>query len=300
MIIKERTSPLSLCVWESLYYPTHLSKEQKKEYVNQVMGFEGEQQFDRHLEHVTYEYAAIHDLMLTNGGQLVQIDSLLLTNNKLYVYEIKHYSLDYTFTEDGLYAKSGFMVPNPLSQLQKNRIFLYNLIRSLGYQLEVEAFVFYINTHSYLYELPREKPILFPHQLAKHLSSLNKAEVPLKKQHKRLMENLKALHISEYRSDYLHTYAYHDLKKGLRCVNCSSLTYTHTVKIQLCTCGSKEAIKEAILRNIEEYRMLFPNEKLTTQLIHDWCGKIVDKQRIQRILREHFQSHGTNKNTYYS
>ena len=67
-------------------------------------------------------------------------------------------------------------------------------------------------------------------------------------------------------------------------------------------------VRNAVLRKIlilvfygqsKKYRMLFPERKITTNDIFDWCKIIGYKKRIQRVLAENFELKGYNKRAYY-
>ncbi|PWU70052.1 hypothetical protein DLJ74_03785 [Gracilibacillus dipsosauri] len=60
-----------------------------------------------------------------------------------------------------------------------------------------------------------------------------------------------------------------------------------------------ESIENAVMRSVAELRLLFPSEKITTKTIHEWCGMIPSKKRIQRLLAKHFIKEGNNKGAYY-
>jgi hypothetical protein len=53
------------------------------------------------------------------------------------------------------------------------------------------------------------------------------------------------------------------------------------------------------MRNVEEIKFLFPNIKITTNLIHEWCVIVELKRTIQRILEKNFKKVGVRQWTYY-
>jgi hypothetical protein len=48
---------------------------------------------------------------------------------------------------------------------------------------------------------------------------------------------------------------------------------------------------KTIAHNIEEFRLLFPDEKLTTPRMAEWCG-MVNKDRVYRVLRKNYRAVG--------
>lgn len=51
----------------------------------------------------------------------------------------------------------------------------------------------------------------------------------------------------------------------------------------------QELITAAVLRNVMEFKLLFPNQKITTKAIHEWCQVIDSKKRIKSILEKSFK-----------
>ena len=62
--------------------------------------------------------------------------------------------------------------------------------------------------------------------------------------------------------------------------------------------GKKVNVKKAIKNSIEDFRLLFPNEPVTSAHMTDWCG-IGRRDRIFRVLREEYTSKGSGNARYY-
>lgn len=56
-------------------------------------------------------------------------------------------------------------------------------------------------------------------------------------------------------------------------------------KMVCCGCGYIEDNDNAILRAIEEFSLLFPERKITTKAIHEWCKVIDSRKTIRRVLK---------------
>ena len=104
---------------------------------------------------------------------------------------------------------------------------------------------------------------------------------------KMLADKLIALHIEESPFNQLPSYDYDQLRKGITCQKCDS--FAISVEGQKCVCkecGHTEDSAAALMRNVEEFKLLFPNQKITTNIIHDSCKVVKSKKRIQRFLRK--------------
>jgi hypothetical protein len=89
------------------------------------------------------------------------------------------------------------------------------------------------------------------------------------------------------------------MKKGVPCPNCGTLKDTFRGQHQICDeCGKKINMNEAIRTGISDFRLLFPDGKITTSRITDWCG-VGDQNRISNILKSEFQVMGKNRGRYF-
>lgn len=300
MIIKNRTKPLVLQILESLNYRTVLSTSEKKDYDNQLKGYEGEVQFDTYLEKLQFKCVILNDLLLKDRCKMVQIDSLILMGDAIYLYEVKNYSGSYDYKDDAFRAQSDFVITDPLAQIRNSQPLVYNLVRKLGYRMEIKSQVAFMNPNFHLYQLPRDKPFLFANQLPRYFVNMEKKQAFTKEANKRLANQLSELHITNYRPSDLPKYNFDSLKKGAYCSKCFSFEHTDTRNNRFCSsCGHKETISEVIKRSAEECYLLFPEINITKRLIYEWCGGIYNEQRIQRVLRNNYISHGSCKSTYY-
>lgn len=64
-------------------------------------------------------------------------------------------------------------------------------------------------------------------------------------------------------------------------------------------CGEKEISEPLIMRNVRELILLFPEMKITTSNIFEWCGDVLPKRTISRTLKRHMQSKGEKKRRHY-
>jgi hypothetical protein len=64
-------------------------------------------------------------------------------------------------------------------------------------------------------------------------------------------------------------------------------------------CRNTEEYLPAILRSIEEFKLLFPERKITADQIQEWCKLIKTKRTIRKILYDHFEKVGHGKFSYF-
>jgi hypothetical protein len=64
-------------------------------------------------------------------------------------------------------------------------------------------------------------------------------------------------------------------------------------------CGGEELVTVAVMRNVEEFKLLFPERKITTNVIHEWCGVVDSRKRISRVLGKNLKITGLGQWAFY-
>ncbi|MFC7685264.1 nuclease-related domain-containing protein [Ureibacillus sp. GCM10028918] len=271
-------------------------------YYSLKKGYEGELLFDKWLETLKCDCLVLNDLLLKVNNQTFQIDSLLIMNNQIYVFEIKNYEGDYIFKDDRLVQKSkpDKEISNPLLQLARTDSLLRQLLQKFNHAMQIQSFVVFINPEFTLFQAPPDKPFLFPNQINRFIEKLNNVQSKIHEKHKKLAEQLISVNINENPYQQFPSYEYQSLRKGITCGTCHSFSVIIQRHKCICTnCKYEEKVIAAVLRSVEEFKLLFPNEKITTNKISEWC-KIVDfKKRIHRILDNHYTKVGVRQWLYY-
>ncbi|SOC42285.1 nuclease-related domain-containing protein [Ureibacillus acetophenoni] len=304
MIYKSRRKSRELFILEMLHKRMPLPDQEKNYYLSLKKGFEGELMFDALTEKLESDFLVLNDLLLKNNKTTFQIDSLIISSNKLYFYEIKNLEGDHFYETDKLFKLPKTEVPNPLFQLRRSETLLKQLIFSLGFNLPVEGFVVFINPEFTLYQSPLNYPFLFPTQIKRYLRVLDSGSTSvITEKHKKLADKLVELHhqtIKENNYSNVPEYKYEDLRKGITCAKCESFSVTIQGRSCMCiNCGNVESVTTAIIRATNEFKALFPKEPITTNTIHHWCKIIDSKKRVQRVLDSNYSIISKRKWTYY-
>lgn len=135
--------------------------------------------------------------------------------------------------------------------------------------------------------------IVFPSQLNRFLKKLNTRPIKLNSKHQKTANQLASLHIIESPYSRLPPYTFEQVKKGLICPDCRTFFQEVCNGKFICGhCKCKESIDVAVMRNMKEYRMLFPDRKITTKDIFEWCGYVLSKKTIRRVLLKNFKLKG--------
>ncbi|MGD7024378.1 nuclease-related domain-containing protein [Rossellomorea vietnamensis] len=302
MIIKNREPSKELKKLRALKPRIGFTRETESYHEYLEKGFEGELTFDMRSKPISEKMLFLNDLSLKQNNSECQIDSVALAANKLHMFEIKNFEGDYSVKGDKWYSPSNKLVKNPLQQLERSDTLLNQLLNEKGFPHTVESHLIFIHPEFHLFNIPSHLPIIYFSQLNRFIKK--KSELPLKitQTDNRLAETLLALHSDEdpQGNNNLPLYDYETLKKGIFCPKCQRVygppEYTSFYCI---ACKIKEGTKEAVLRSVEEFRLLFPERKITTQQIFEWCGVFKDQRRIRKILKENFKREGENSGTYF-
>ncbi|MEH7332795.1 nuclease-related domain-containing protein [Neobacillus drentensis] len=300
MAYKPRTEPVMLKILRYLNARMVLSENEKQYYLTLKKGYEGEVKFDLLTEKISSECFVLNDLLLEVNNTLFQIDTTLIFQDTIYLLDVKNHEGDYIFESGEFFTMARKDIKNPLQQLKRSKSLFRQLLHNLGYHFNIESNVIFINPAFTLYQNPLNEPIIFPTQLDRYMKKLDTIPSKLNSRHKKLADQLISLHIRK--SPYTHSpkYNYGMLRKGLSCGVCDSLSIFASEKKCVCAdCGHEEAIDTAVLRSILELKVLFPEMKITTNLVHDWCSGEVSIKSIRRILKQNLTTKGSTRFCFY-
>jgi hypothetical protein len=298
-VLKHRSESEELRLLRSLHIRMKLADQDFKNYMNLEKGFEGEKKYDIWLaENLTGQFQVLHDLLLEHNKNKFQIDSLLTTGGRFLNINVKYYEGDYYVDGDNWHTYSGLEIKNPLLQLQRSETLLRQLLHYLGYNITIESYCIFINPKFQLYQAPMNPQLIFPTQLERFIKKVNKYSSQLNDRYSKMSENLLSQHIVE--SPYVRSpsYSYEKLAKGPFCPKCFSLIFFRGKLVVCHTCGFEEGLEAAVLRCVNEIKLLFPNLPITTKVVQEWC-KIESEKTVRRILIKNFTYVGHGRSSYY-
>ncbi|WP_066063913.1 nuclease-related domain-containing protein [Neobacillus soli] len=301
MPLKPRSESKELIIMRFLNTRMVLSTKDKKRYSNLEKGYQGEVRFDQLTANLQNDLYIINDLCLEFNNSEFQIDTLIISQETIYPFEVKNYEGAYYYESESFYSKlTKEEIKNPLDQLKRSSSLLRPLLKKLGIFLPIEGQVVFVNPGFTLYQAPLNAPIIYPTQLITHMGKLNKTPSKLNSRHKKLADQLISMHQSESRYSQFPSYKYEQLKKGLTCSGCHSFAILVGEKKLVCEkCGCEEDIESAVLRSVKELKLLFPDRKITTNGIYEWCNVIASKKIIRRILMANLTSVGMRHLRYF-
>lgn len=289
MLIKPRYESVELKLLRFSNTRMNLSPKDAGYFLNLEKGYEGELVFDKWLENLSDNWLIMNDLLLETNNTIYQIDSTLISPDTIYLFEVKNFEGDYYLEDDKWYTISGKEIKNPLLQLKRAESLFRRLLQDLRFSFSIEAYVVFVTPDFFLYQTPMNVPIIFPNQIDGFMKKLNMRSPRQTNGTSKFVERLSSILLEESPYKNLPGYTYDQLKKGITCSKCFGFVTRINENNLVCKrCGKLEKISEAVLRSVEEYRFLFPEKKITTNAIHEWCDLIESKKTIRRILKENF------------
>lgn len=287
IIAKERSKSDLLLGLQYLDAYMNLSDEHKRELINLEKGYKGEELFDRTVKkYLTSEFIVLNDLLLNYKGASFQIDSLIISNDSIHVYEVKNYSGEYKYSAGQFSTLSGHEITNPLNQLNRTVNMMRKIMRDWDITLELKAHIIFINPHFTLYNALHTDPIILPTNIDEHFNKLNNQSRSLDKIHHFIAGKLNQSHLEEVPFQrQLPDYKWDDMTKGLSCPNCFEFKVSLTQRKYSCRhCLSESELDHLIFDHIKKFCFLFPQEKLTVSALYTWLNGEITHHRIRKVL----------------
>jgi hypothetical protein len=304
MELKKRGMPKELQIFNSLAPRFELTSRDKQTHYSLQKGYEGELMFDQILDNqLQREHLIIKDLLLNYDSNTFQIDTLIIFPTIIEFFEVKNFEGEHHYDKkrDKFYKNTDLEIQNPEHQMSRAETLLRKLLNQHGYQVGLRGTVVFVNPEFTLYNYTPDKPFVLPTQINPLMRKLN--QIPSRKitnQHKSIGNKLLSLHEKDYPVKKVPEYTFRELKKGINCYHCNSLSISLRGHYCYCSeCGGKELVKSAVLRSVQDFKLLFQKERVTKATIHEWCGGMVTEQRIMRILAQNFQMFSKNRWAYY-
>ncbi|MFO8069405.1 MAG: NERD domain-containing protein [Alkalibacterium sp.] len=303
LIKKQRNKPDLLTALELLDKRLTLSYREKQHLLTLSKGYVGEVIFDSLVgKHLTSDALILNDLSLVIGNTPIQIDSLIVTSDAIYLYEIKNYEGNYTNLTGQFRTDSGQDIVSPAGQLNRTTTVFKKLVDQWDHAISIVPNVVFVNSSFFLYESKRETPFIFLPQIISHFTSINRRCDTLSAKNYHIADRL--LVESQKELPYqrkLPLYDFKDLKKGLTCSCCGSFDLKNSSKMSLCrSCGHTTSLNKLFLSEVQSFKFLFPEAQLTCNVMHEWGSGSLPKRRIRAILNTEFTINGFAKSSHYT
>lgn len=301
MIEKERTESNQLLQLRCLNTRGSLTEKERQYYLNLEKGYEGEVLFDERIKDFSEDWRFLNDVMLENQNNYFQMDSLGFSREELYLFEVKNFEGDFVVDGDKWKSILGKDIKNPLHQLQRCETSLRRFLQDHGFTVQIKPYLIFINPSFTLYQAPLNSSIIFPTQLNSFLSGLNRSGGRVGGKQLQIAKLLAKAHVDKYPGQFVPSYEYSKLKKCIVCTRCGSSMHAHSEhRVMVChSCEFSEELEKAVMRSVAEFQILFPEKRVKTAGIWEWCGQPCSVKTIQRILLKNFTCIKQARASYY-
>lgn len=265
-----------------------LNNDHRKDLLFMQSGNDGEKYFKALLD-ATGNVCYFRNLEIGNNNH-TQIDFLVISQNKLIIFEIKNCSGEWYFEENFMKSKLGAQIQSPFIQMKKIEHELRYLCNKLDINVNIESYVVFTNSCFILtnhLQLSYHNFIL-PHQL----NSLSKI-IPIKSPNNDFLILNKIKQYEKIHSKYYQRenfVEFNTIEKGIRCPVCKKLNTIIVKDLQkynYCTyCETDVLNKEILINNLRELYCL-KRAPFTIKEAIDWCSPFKERT-VRRICTKYF------------
>src|SRR5699024_2255677 len=236
-----------------------ITEEDRILYRSAKRGYEGELGFYEFLKGLLPRDALLlHSLSLESGHSNFQIDSLLVNNQSVCLFEVKNFVVDYYIRNHNWYlASSNKEIINPFIQLRRAESLFRQLLSSFDLSYSISSYLVFIHPEFTLYNASMNLPLIFHSQLNRFFHQDFFQKTPYSGEDYKLAERLLQHHKDDSRFEQLPQYTFEGLKKGITCGGCGRFMEELSSRMLMCRfCKAMDSNEEAILRTISDFHLL--------------------------------------------
>lgn len=286
MFLTERYKSNEHIYLETLSKRAILTKEEEKKLSWLKRGFEGEQLYDEIFDEVGHQNLNIfRDIWIQADKSLTQIDALMITDETVFINEIKNYSGNYKYEKNTWQIGNILISDDPIIQAKRAsskliKIFLENKINiNTDFNIIFPNPYFILSTDDNYCRTKTIKRELMKQYFRNinQLSSWNNTE--------RIIQMIQNYIVPEPK--YVSNTDPTRLTPGRQCMQCTSFDFTPNRYSTACNiCNHKSSNKDHVLSAIRDYSVLFPLENITTRSIQNFINNEVSKSTVTRYINE--------------
>lgn len=300
MLLKNIVTSDELLLLHAVSSRMKLDAKTLKRLLNLEKGLIGERWFLEWLLRLGWNVMVIPDLKTKINHSSVQVDTIVIAGNTVYLFEVKNYEGEYYFEEGRFFFCNGEEYNSPLKQIEKIELAIRQLLRSWGSNFRIEYYVVFVNPSMGLTQMRRTDPIIMPHQLDRRFSTFRKNAPYATAADRRMGERLVGLHDQSLSFIDIPDYDVTAMGQGMRCRGCNGLDTVIVRRKCLCrTCGRIEPMHTSILDAAKDYRLIHRVNKINVPDIEEFCGGMVSQKSIRTALNKEYDHIAKSNYSYY-
>ncbi|TDL98812.1 hypothetical protein ERX27_01585 [Macrococcus brunensis] len=288
MIVKKRTYPV-LARLEALRHRSTLSENDLHMLQSLTHQKSMEEQFEAFLTpEVIAKVDVIWHYTYQDYHRNIHLNVILVESDTIHLLKLNTYQGLHTIKHQGMLTEffSG-RIHEDLAQLMSIKLGLqYLMDRTLNIEMRAVCLSpdFELDAHS------QNRMILTAETLPDYLTQMTTSKINL---------SYSAIQFAET-TDVPYKVAA-SIKNGLRCPHCEQLSeFNFHHHLILCLkCREISQLEQAFIRAAHEYMSLYPENRLTKDIMYKWCNKKIPAAKVASLLKKHFKTAGKTKGTYY-
>ena len=234
-----------------------------------------------------------------------EIDLLLITDTRIYTFEIKHFTGVYEFKNNQCLRNGQKIGHNAISQAQKSFINTQNMFKRNGFHQSILGTIVFVGEHFDIkvHDEVADLNIVTIYQLRDYIWQITNTES--QSIHKNTDTNQILRLLNQYAvpnpfpPSEITNEMDNRMKKGMFCSHCKKTITYSTKKYFECSCGMSEPRENAIVRTICEYGIIHFNKELTTAPLRSFFNEELNTRTIRSYLKQYFTQIGSGRGTQY-
>lgn len=300
MFLNKRLMSPEFLYYKALGKRTNLNFDEKRNLYHIEKGFEGECQYDKIFDEIGHESVyVLRDLYLKAGKSITQFDSIIISADRVAVNEIKNYSGDYHYENNGWYRNGRQLKDNAHNQLSRAKGKIIQLRDESNMHFKVDGAVIFMGDD---FRLTTKSDHIW-------------SETVMRNQLRDYLRQFKNERIGDAAKNIVHVIKdatavnpYFEkagditrMQRGLYCGECGSFELIKGRFQFTCTsCGTIESNETHLLHTMSDHKYLFFNQPITKQSILHLIDHQISADSVYRFLKKHCYSHLKGKKTTYT
>lgn len=275
---------------------TNFSIEQRKEMYVDQLGDEGEKYFKSVLDTIeNIQYISNFEISVSNH---VQIDFLVAASEKIFIFEIKHYSNEWFFEDDYIKSSNGQKYHSPMIQVAKIKKEVQNILNKTGISREIQAFIIFTNPH---FNLVGERPpnIILLHEIPQLFKIIDTHHELDNEVILTILKQFESIHSTYYHKNI--ALVKDKVASGLRCPKCRKMYTISFSKFQrkyFCYYCKEHLNSENIIYSNLQELFIIKRKPFKLKEAIEWCQP-VQAHTVRRVCQKHFKSQNVRNKRFY-
>ena len=265
-------------------------------------GYAGECEFDDWLSSYGRPHWRIFKDIWIDAGGTTQIDTLLVTGEGVYVFDVKNYSgaLEYV---DGKWFSGGKRLNKDIFIQLKRSMEKVNLMHyRMGRPGGLHSSIVFINEHNDVKIVDEvDVEVMMRNDIKRKIHKIADEEnwngsLDIEQ----VARGVETFIIPcPYKPRELEDAEFERLRGGICCVKCSGFDVEVLRYHVQCGCGHVESKEKAVLRTVCEYGVLRHDRELKLEEVYQFLGGVISKKHLSKVLRRYFKLISTGRHAKY-